>query len=38
MTIAGVRVEVASNPVPRLGRNESCYCGSKKKFKKCHGK
>jgi preprotein translocase subunit SecA len=22
---------------PRLGRNEPCYCGSGKKFKKCHG-
>ncbi len=22
---------------PKLGRNEPCYCGSGKKFKKCHG-
>jgi preprotein translocase subunit SecA len=22
---------------PRLGRNDPCYCGSGKKFKKCHG-
>ncbi|EPH7667074.1 TPA: SEC-C metal-binding domain-containing protein [Escherichia coli] len=20
-----------------MGRNEPCYCGSGKKFKKCHG-
>lgn len=23
---------------PKIGRNESCYCGSGKKFKHCHGK
>ena len=22
---------------PKLGRNDPCYCGSGKKFKKCHG-
>lgn len=22
---------------PKIGRNEPCYCGSGKKFKKCHG-
>jgi len=22
---------------PKVGRNESCYCGSGKKFKRCHG-
>ncbi len=22
---------------PKLGRNDLCYCGSGKKFKKCHG-
>ena len=22
----------------KIGRNDSCYCGSGKKFKKCHGK
>ncbi|WP_446027740.1 SEC-C metal-binding domain-containing protein [Lelliottia amnigena] len=21
----------------KLGRNEPCYCGSGKKYKKCHG-
>lgn len=37
MMLAGIRVEQVSTPVPRLGRNDPCYCGSKKKFKKCHG-
>jgi SEC-C motif-containing protein len=23
---------------PDVGRNDPCHCGSKKKFKKCHGK
>lgn len=23
---------------PKLGRNDPCFCGSGKKFKKCHGK
>ncbi|OJH15661.1 hypothetical protein ER70_01390 [Borreliella bissettiae] len=23
---------------PKIGRNESCYCGSGKKYKNCHGK
>jgi len=22
---------------PKVGRNDPCYCGSEKKFKKCHG-
>jgi len=22
---------------PKVGRNESCPCGSNKKFKRCHG-
>ncbi|MFN7197271.1 MAG: SEC-C metal-binding domain-containing protein, partial [Hylemonella sp.] len=25
-------------PVPRVGRNEPCPCGSGKKYKHCHGK
>jgi hypothetical protein len=24
--------------MPKIGRNQPCYCGSGKKFKKCHGK
>ncbi len=27
----------AAEPHQKLGRNDPCYCGSKKKFKKCHG-
>ena len=23
---------------PKIGRNELCWCGSEKKYKKCHGK
>jgi uncharacterized protein YchJ len=26
-----------ANSSPRLGRNEPCWCGSGRKFKKCHG-
>jgi preprotein translocase subunit SecA len=34
--------EAASTPAPRsagakIGRNDECFCGSGKKFKKCHG-
>ncbi len=25
------------NRAPKLGRNDPCWCGSGKKFKKCHG-
>lgn len=28
----------SANKNPELGRNDPCYCGSGKKFKKCHGK
>ncbi len=38
--------EIVNEPVhrntessePKLGRNDPCWCGSNKKFKKCHGK
>jgi len=34
-------VEMLVNPIRgeriKLGRNELCYCGSGKKYKKCHG-
>lgn len=23
-------------PIPNLGRNQSCWCGSGKKYKNCH--
>jgi len=26
------------NRAPKLGRNDDCFCGSGKKFKKCHGR
>jgi uncharacterized protein YecA (UPF0149 family) len=25
-----------SKEAPKLGRNEECWCGSGKKYKKCH--
>src|SRR6267143_1821954 len=28
----------AQTPAGKIGRNDPCYCGSGKKFKKCHGK
>ncbi|HEV8469462.1 MAG TPA: SEC-C metal-binding domain-containing protein, partial [Candidatus Limnocylindria bacterium] len=28
----------ASGPNAKLGRNDPCWCGSGKKFKKCHGR
>jgi preprotein translocase subunit SecA len=32
------RAPGAFAPVPRVGRNEPCPCGSGKKYKQCHGK
>jgi preprotein translocase subunit SecA len=29
---------IEEKPVPRVGRNELCPCGSGKKYKQCHGK
>jgi preprotein translocase subunit SecA len=34
---AGVTQTVQSSPHEKLGRNDPCWCGSGKKFKKCHG-
>jgi preprotein translocase subunit SecA len=28
---------IQASPHEKLGRNEPCWCGSGKKFKKCHG-
>jgi preprotein translocase subunit SecA len=36
ITTAGPR-PVVSSPEEKLGRNDPCWCGSGKKFKKCHG-
>ena len=27
-----------TDPIPKVGRNEPCPCGSGKKYKQCHGK
>ncbi len=31
------RVQTIRRDAPKVGRNDPCYCGSGKKFKKCHG-
>jgi hypothetical protein len=30
-------LRIPNSPTPSIGRNEPCWCGSGKKFKKCHG-
>ncbi|MFT4539443.1 MAG: hypothetical protein ACI835_001890 [Planctomycetota bacterium] len=35
---AGPRSAPEVNQAEKLGRNDPCFCGSGKKFKKCHGK
>ncbi len=32
------RERTAVKPKTKIGRNDPCYCGSGKKYKKCHGK
>jgi hypothetical protein len=32
------KAEAAAPPPRKMGRNEPCFCGSGKKFKRCHGK
>jgi len=36
----GAQVEVREEqpPIPKVGRNDPCPCGSGKKYKRCHGK
>jgi hypothetical protein len=34
----GVAQEEVDEPQHKLGRNDPCWCGSGKKFKKCHGR
>ncbi len=33
----GVPDSVAGPPLPGAGRNDPCWCGSGKKYKRCHG-
>lgn len=35
--VADIRQQPASSESKELGRNDLCWCGSGKKFKKCHG-
>ncbi len=38
-TASGAGLEKPTGPAKKkLGRNDPCYCGSGKKYKKCHGK
>ncbi len=30
-------METYRRDAPKLGRNDPCFCGSGKKYKKCHG-
>ena len=32
------RVKNPATPLTKIGRNETCPCGSGKKYKQCHGK
>ena len=31
------KIETVKRTEPKVGRNDPCYCGSGKKYKKCHG-
>ena len=37
-TIDGARGQARPAGIPKLGRNDPCYCGSGLKYKKCHGR
>ena len=30
-------LHIPSAPAPKIGRNDPCWCGSGRKYKKCHG-
>jgi hypothetical protein len=34
----GLPVALGGKPVPRVGANQPCPCGSGEKYKRCHGK
>ena len=36
--VEGTEAKIAATKTVKIGRNDSCYCGSGKKFKKCCGK
>jgi len=36
--VSGERTRPVVHHADKLGRNDPCFCGSGKKFKKCHGK
>jgi uncharacterized protein YecA (UPF0149 family) len=37
-TASGGGLERRAEQAKKLGRNDPCYCGSGKKYKKCHGR
>ncbi|HXQ95918.1 MAG TPA: preprotein translocase subunit SecA [Candidatus Acidoferrales bacterium] len=37
-SIDGARGQARPAGIPKLGRNDPCYCGSGLKYKKCHGR
>ena len=36
-TIKRLALGTDADPLPELGRNELCWCGSSRKYKVCHG-
>jgi preprotein translocase subunit SecA len=37
-TLAARPQQIVSTDQEKIGRNDPCWCGSGKKFKKCHGR
>jgi uncharacterized protein YecA (UPF0149 family) len=35
---AAPKASATATPHEKLGRNDPCWCGSKRKFKQCHGR
>lgn len=35
---ASIRGPLSSRVIPKVGRNDPCPCGSRRKYKKCHGR
>jgi len=38
LIMGGMGIWLGLQPKRKIGRNEKCFCGSGKKYKKCHGK
>jgi hypothetical protein len=35
-TLKRIALGEGEEPIPELGRNDTCWCGSGKKYKRCH--